>query len=479
MSRRVPRGDGDLRAAPRRGRAPRATARSRVRARTCSRAWLEGLGADLESGRARRGAASRRRAVGRRDGADVVGRFRADRRIRPRAGSPGLGAARRPLGARRRVLRRRRPPWPPLRRLRAAVGGDDRRCTARTRGRRGDAHPRGGGPRRAVARDGSRDPGRARSRTSGSSNASRSATTPIDVTLLPTFVGCPALDVIRERRRTRGASTVAQGRDVRVAYVFDPPWTTDRVTEAGREALKLVRHRARGRSDRWSNSRSRCPHCGSLATHVESDFGPTPCRTIRYCDSCRNPFEGFKPNTRRSDDMADRNLFINGESVPAEDGKEFPAIDPSTGETIAMVAQAGAADAAKAIAAARAAFDDGRWSGLAPAKRATIMNAVAAGLKERSAELAELESRDSGRNDPQDQRRRVRRRLHVPNQRRARDDLAARRRDASAHADAPVAQLRAARADRRVRADHPVELPAVDGGVEDRARRSARGTPSC
>jgi aldehyde dehydrogenase (NAD+) len=94
--------------------------------------------------------------------------------------------------------------------------------------------------------------------------------------------------------------------------------------------------------------------------------------------------------------MAERNLFINGELVPAEDGKEFPAIDPSTGETLAMVAQAGAADAAKAIAAARAAFDDGRWSGLAPAKRAAIMNAVAAGLKERSAELAELESRDQG-----------------------------------------------------------------------------------
>ncbi len=94
--------------------------------------------------------------------------------------------------------------------------------------------------------------------------------------------------------------------------------------------------------------------------------------------------------------MADRNLFINGELVPAEDGKEFPAIDPSTGETIASVAQAGKADAEKAIAAARAAFDDGRWSGLAPAKRAGVLGAVAAGLKERSAELAELESRDSG-----------------------------------------------------------------------------------
>jgi aldehyde dehydrogenase (NAD+) len=94
--------------------------------------------------------------------------------------------------------------------------------------------------------------------------------------------------------------------------------------------------------------------------------------------------------------MADKNLFIGGEWVPAADGKEFATIDPSTGEAIATVAQAGKADAERAIAAARAAFDDGRWSGLKPAKRASYLNAIAAGLKEKAAELAELEARDSG-----------------------------------------------------------------------------------
>jgi len=94
--------------------------------------------------------------------------------------------------------------------------------------------------------------------------------------------------------------------------------------------------------------------------------------------------------------MADKNLFIGGEWVPAADGKEFATIDPSTGEAIANVAQAGKADAERAIAAARAAFDDGRWSGLKPAKRAAYLNAIAAGLKDKSAELAELEARDSG-----------------------------------------------------------------------------------
>jgi aldehyde dehydrogenase (NAD+) len=94
--------------------------------------------------------------------------------------------------------------------------------------------------------------------------------------------------------------------------------------------------------------------------------------------------------------MADKNLFIGGAWEPAADGKEFETIDPSTGSTIATVAQAGKDDAERAIAAARAAFDDGRWSELKPAKRAAALSAVAAAIKEKGAELAELEARDSG-----------------------------------------------------------------------------------
>jgi aldehyde dehydrogenase (NAD+) len=94
--------------------------------------------------------------------------------------------------------------------------------------------------------------------------------------------------------------------------------------------------------------------------------------------------------------MADYKLFINGEFVAAEDGSEFDTIDPSTGAPHATVAQAGKADAEKAIAAARAAFDDGRWSGLSPAKRAGFLNAIAAGIKDRAGDLAALETKDSG-----------------------------------------------------------------------------------
>ena len=115
----------------------------------------------------------------------------------------------------------------------------------------------------------------------------------IEVTLLPTFVGCPALDAIRED--VEGAlRDVAGDRTVSVSYRYDPPWTTDRMTPAAREALTSFGI-APPATRRLLQIAVPCPLCGSLDTRIESEFGPTPCRTIRYCAACRNPFEGFKP----------------------------------------------------------------------------------------------------------------------------------------------------------------------------------------
>ena len=114
----------------------------------------------------------------------------------------------------------------------------------------------------------------------------------VEVTLLPTFVGCPALDAIREDAE-HAVRDVAGDRAITVTYVYDPPWTTDRVTEAGREALRSFGI-APAQPRPLLQIALPCPHCGSLATTIESDFGPTPCRTIRYCTSCRQPFESFK-----------------------------------------------------------------------------------------------------------------------------------------------------------------------------------------
>ena len=94
--------------------------------------------------------------------------------------------------------------------------------------------------------------------------------------------------------------------------------------------------------------------------------------------------------------MSDLPLFINGEFREALSGGTTESIDPSTGEMVATAACAGPDDAALAIEAARASFDDGRWAGRRGSDRAAVLRAVAAGIKQRADELADLESRDAG-----------------------------------------------------------------------------------
>jgi aldehyde dehydrogenase (NAD+) len=93
---------------------------------------------------------------------------------------------------------------------------------------------------------------------------------------------------------------------------------------------------------------------------------------------------------------AEYQLFINGQSIDAHSGATFETIDPSTGRAHATVARAGKVDVDRAVAAARAAFEDGRWSGLKPEKRAAVLQTVAAKLKEQAGRLVDLEVRDSG-----------------------------------------------------------------------------------
>jgi ring-1,2-phenylacetyl-CoA epoxidase subunit PaaD len=122
----------------------------------------------------------------------------------------------------------------------------------------------------------------------------------VDVDLLPTFVGCPARDIIGGDVAA-AIRAVAGDRRVRVTFVHDPPWTTDRITERGRARLREF-----GIAPHWDRtdqpvtvpllniSGVPCPFCGSIETVMESGWGPTPCRTQHWCRACRNPFEGFK-----------------------------------------------------------------------------------------------------------------------------------------------------------------------------------------
>jgi acyl-CoA reductase-like NAD-dependent aldehyde dehydrogenase len=90
-------------------------------------------------------------------------------------------------------------------------------------------------------------------------------------------------------------------------------------------------------------------------------------------------------------------LVIGGERLEAADGRTFETLDPATGRPIAEVPHAGAADVDRAVRAAREAFEDGRWSGIAAAKRTRAMLALAEALEDHADELAELESLDNGK----------------------------------------------------------------------------------
>ena len=105
----------------------------------------------------------------------------------------------------------------------------------------------------------------------------------IRVELLPTFVGCPALDAIRDAVEVRLGEF---GRPLEVEFGFAVPWTTDRITERGRRQL--------AKSGFAPPGDDTCPYCGSANVLTDNLFGPTQCRSTRYCRSCRQPFEAFK-----------------------------------------------------------------------------------------------------------------------------------------------------------------------------------------
>ena len=109
----------------------------------------------------------------------------------------------------------------------------------------------------------------------------------IEVELLPTFVGCPALEVIRASVEEALAPL---GRAASVAFTWRVPWTSDRITETGRTQLAGV-----GFAPPADPADVRCPYCSSERVVMDSAFGPTQCRSLFYCRSCRQPFEAFKP----------------------------------------------------------------------------------------------------------------------------------------------------------------------------------------
>ena len=170
-------------------------------------------------------------------------------------------------------------------------------------------------------------------------------------------------------------------------------------------------------------------------------------------------------------EAAPHKLLIGEEWVEAASGETFETIDPATGDVICEVAKAGAEDVDRAVKAAQAALD-GEWSQMPASGRERLMQKLADLVDENAAELAELEALDNGKpvtfagavdvagtaGAPALLRR-------LADQDRGRDD--------PGHLAERV-RLHAQGAGRRLRPDHPVELPAADGGLEDRARARRR-----
>jgi ring-1,2-phenylacetyl-CoA epoxidase subunit PaaD len=109
----------------------------------------------------------------------------------------------------------------------------------------------------------------------------------IAVELLPTFVACPALEMIRGNVVDALAGF---DRPVEVTFTFAVPWSTDRLTPAGAAGLRRA-----GIAPPAEPSAVRCPFCNSAQIAMDSAFGPTLCRSLFYCRACRQPFEAFKP----------------------------------------------------------------------------------------------------------------------------------------------------------------------------------------
>src|SRR5438034_10102493 len=91
-----------------------------------------------------------------------------------------------------------------------------------------------------------------------------------------------------------------------------------------------------------------------------------------------------------------KKLLIAGKWTDAADGKTFETLDPATGQVLTRVAEAGAEDVDRAVAAARRSFDRGTWRDLPPAERAKVLWQVGDMIEERATEFAQLETLDNG-----------------------------------------------------------------------------------
>ena len=116
------------------------------------------------------------------------------------------------------------------------------------------------------------------------------------VTLTPTYTGCPATFAIE--RMIREALDANGFTGVRIDTILSPPWSTDWISDEGREKLRAygIAPPPKGAAAAsFNNARAaECPRCGSANTEEISRFGSTPCKALWRCKACAEPFDRFK-----------------------------------------------------------------------------------------------------------------------------------------------------------------------------------------
>lgn len=117
----------------------------------------------------------------------------------------------------------------------------------------------------------------------------------VSITMVPTFTGCPALEMIKENVQ-KAVEELHWVTECHVVFSFQHQWTTDAITNKGKQNLK--KHGIAPPPENYRPGEAwtvTCPYCNSAYTSMENVFGPTACRSILYCLDCRNPFEAMKP----------------------------------------------------------------------------------------------------------------------------------------------------------------------------------------
>lgn len=121
----------------------------------------------------------------------------------------------------------------------------------------------------------------------------------IEIVITPTYSGCPAMDMIATNIRME---LMAAGyKNISIKNVLSPAWTTEWMTQSGKQKLKAYGIAPPSDKPQVCNNNLfaaheaiQCPQCNSYHTHRISEFGSTACKALYQCDDCKEPFDYFK-----------------------------------------------------------------------------------------------------------------------------------------------------------------------------------------